>query len=136
MNQHIQQLRNTTAAETDQLLAERQSELKDDIEQEQSILAELKKYIPNFTLTGTHGCFHRRREQLQREIDALTKDKSKLEATIEELKTQELSYRQELQTTQNQIKESKAVLAQISDELKTAQEHLKSVSKQAIVHVS
>jgi len=39
----VQQLRNATAAEADQLLAKQQSELKDDIEQEQKVLAELRK---------------------------------------------------------------------------------------------
>lgn len=41
--QRVQQLRNATAAEADQLLAKQQSELKDDIEQEQKVLAELRK---------------------------------------------------------------------------------------------
>lgn len=56
---------------------------------------------------------------------------------INELKKQELTHRQELERTINQIQKSKTVLAQITDELKTAQEQLRSVvNKQGIGHVS
>lgn len=118
-------------------MAERQSELKDDIEQEQSILAELKKCVQTFKLlTAKHSCFHRRREQLQRDVEMLTKDKLKLETTVEELRKQELTHRKELENTLNQIQESKAVLVQTTDELKTAEEQLKSVNTQTLGHVS
>lgn len=86
-------------------------------------------------MTAKHSCFHRRREHLQREIDALAKDKSKLEAIIEELRKQELAHHQELEDTKDQIEKSKAVLAQTTDELKTAEEQLRSISKQES-HVS
>ena len=83
-----------------------------------------------------HGWIHRQREQLQRDIDTLSKDKSKLEATIEELRKQERAYRQELESTVNKIQESKAVLTHTTDELKAAQEQLKCINKQASSHVS
>lgn len=83
-----------------------------------------------------HNSVRRHREQLQRDIDALSKDKSKLEAKIEELRKQELAYRQELESTVNKIQESKAVLVHTTDELKTVQEQLKSVNEQASGHVS
>lgn len=91
-------------------------------------------YINIISSTAGYGLFHRRREQLQKEIDALTKEKTKLEATIKELRKQECTHRGELESTQNQIKESKAVLTQLTDELKTARE--RSISKQTTVHVS
>ena len=84
----------------------------------------------------THDCVHRQKEQLQRDIDSLSKDKSKLEVTNEELRKQELAYRQQLENTVNKIQESKAVLVHTTDELKTVQEQLKSVNKQASGHVS
>lgn len=66
----------------------------------------------------------------------LTEDKLKLEASIKELRKQELSHHQELETTKNQIQEYKVALTQTTNELKTTQEQLRIVDKQMPSHVS
>jgi len=69
---------------------------------------------------------YRCKEQLQAEISSLSKEKSNIEADINDLKQQELVCHQKLESVGSQVKEAEDTLSHTRDELKKAKELLQT----------